>query len=76
MKESIFFILFYIFFIFLTWTFIWGKSTEEAFEFHKNTYWGKFLGEKRYFIFTRTVAILSIIAVTIVFINFIIGKIK
>jgi len=63
-KEITILILFYLVFMFSTGTFIWGKSIEKAWDFHKNMYFGQLLGEKKYYIYSKILAILAMIGAT------------
>ncbi|MDD5492794.1 MAG: hypothetical protein PHV60_08980 [bacterium] len=68
MKEIIILVIFYIVILFAFGSFVWGKQSERTWEFQKNLYFGKLLGQRVYYIFCKIIGILGVIFLTFGFI--------
>jgi len=64
-KEVVVLIVFYIVFMLIMSSFLWGRSLERAYEFHKDMYWGRWIGRERYFALSRWLAVIAMIAATV-----------
>lgn len=65
MNEIVILAVFYMIFMIMMLYFLLGRGIERAYNFHKDMYWGRLLGRKRYFLLSRSLAVVSLVGATI-----------
>lgn len=65
MNDNVILIVFYAIFVLAASSFFWGESLDHAWQFHRKMYYGRILGERRYRLVTKFIAVTGIVGATV-----------